>query len=267
MTVSDVRTAPGAMPSPAARARAVLTSEYTKLRSVRATVWTLLIAGVTAIGGSVILAFAAADGTKARPFDPLASIYLAWLEYPVLAVGVLGVLAFTSEFATGQIRMTFTAVPRRRAVLAAKAAVVGAVTLVLGEVLSFLAFLLSEAILSRHHRGISLAHPGALGAVLAAGVSLSAVAVLGVALGAIIRHTAGALTALPALLYLPLALLSLPDPWNERIGKFTMLMASYQAISLHPRTTLLSPTFSMVVLLAWPAVGLLIAAVWINRDT
>jgi hypothetical protein len=227
--------------------------------------WTLLIAVVTAIGGSVVIAFAAA-GQGNQPFDAVASIYIAWLEYPVLALGVLGVLTFTSEFSSGQIRTTFTAVPRRRAVLAAKAAVVGAVTLVLGEVLSFTAFLISEAILSTHDRGISLGDPGALRAVVSAGISLCAVALLGVALGAILRHTAGGVVALPALIYLPLVLLSLPAPWGHRIGKFTTLMASYQLVSLHPQPGLLSPAASLLVLVAWPAAGLVLAAVLINRD-
>jgi hypothetical protein len=248
------------------RARDLLGSEWTKLRSVRSTLWSLLIAAVTAIGGSLIMAFAAAGDGK-QPFDPVASIYFAWLEYPVLAVGVLGVLTFTSEFTTGQIRTTFTAVPRRRAVLAAKAAVVGAITLVLGEVLSFVAFLVSEAILSRRHRGISLGDPGALRAVVAAGFCVAAVAVLGVALGAIIRHTAGGVVALPTLIYLPLVLLSLPAPWGSRIGKFTTLMASYQLVSLRPQADLLSPFLSSLVLLAWPATGLLVAALLLGRDT
>ena len=266
MTTMDIQSATGETPSLVIRAQDVLTSEWTKLRSVRSTFWTLLIAAVTAIAGSLILAFAAAGGGK-QPFDPVASIYFAWLEYPILALGVLGVLTFTSEFSTGQIRTTFTAVPRRLAVLAAKAGVVGAITLVLGEMLSFAAFFLSEAILSGHHRGISLGHPGALRAVVAAGISLCAVAVLGVSLGAIIRHTAGAVVALPALIYLPLVLLSLPAPWGDRIGRFTILMASYQLVSLHTQADLLAPALSMMVLLAWPAVGLLVAAVLVNRDT
>ncbi len=258
--------ADGAAPSVVIRARDLLVAEWTKLRSVRSTIWALLIAAVTALGGSLIMAFAAAGDGK-QPFDPVASIYFAWLEYPVLAMGVLGVLTFTSEFSTGQIRTTFTATPRRGAVLAAKATVVGALTLVIGEALSFVAFLVSEAILSRHHRGISLGDAGALRAVVAAGVCLLAVGVLGVALGAIIRHTAGGVLALPTLLYLPLVLLSLPAPWGSRFGKFTPLMASYQLVSIHPQADLLSPALSFLVLLAWPTTALLLASVLITRDT
>jgi hypothetical protein len=135
-----------------------------------------------------------------------------------------------------------------------------------GELLSFAAFFLSEAILSSHHRGISLADPGALRAVLSADIGLFAIALVGVALGAIIRHTAGAVAALPALIYLPLVALSLPVPWNERIGKLTMLMASYQLVSLRSQASVFSPLVSLLVLLAWPAVGLVVAAFLINRD-
>jgi ABC-type transport system involved in multi-copper enzyme maturation permease subunit len=197
--------------------------------------------------------------------DPLASIFLAWLEYPVLAVGILGVLAFTSEYSTGQIRTTFAAVPRRRAVLAAKAGAIGLLTLCFSELLAFVSFFLSESILSGHHRGLSLARSGVVGAVLAAGFSLFAIAMLGVGLGAIIRHTAGAIAALPAVIYLPLVLLSLPAPWADKIGRFTLLIASSQVVSLHPKVGLLSPSFSVLVVAAWPALSLLIAALLITR--
>ncbi len=244
----------------------VLIAEWTKVRSVRSTLWTLVVAAVTAVGGSVIVAVSVLGGGR-PPLDTLASIYLAWAEYPVLAVGILGVLAFTSEFSSGQIRTTFTAVPHRRAVLAAKAAIIGVITLAVGEVLSFAAFLIAAAILSKDQADLSLARPGVLGAVASAGVALCAITVLGVALGAIIRHTAGAVAALPALLYLPLVVALLPAPWNTSIGRFTMLEAAYQTVALHPQTNLLSPGLSMLVLLAWPALGLLVATALIGRDT
>ena len=129
----------------------------------------------------------------------------------------------------------------------------------------FVSFFLSEAILSGHPRGLSLAHPAVPGAVLGAGFSLFAIALVGVGLGAIIRHTAGAVAALPAVIYLPLVVLSLPSPWNFTIARFTIPMAAYQLVSLHPRPDLLSPTLSLVVLIAWPAAILLVAALLITR--
>ena len=246
-----------------ARARDVLSSEWTKLRSVRSTYWALIIAAVVSMAGSALAAFPAGQGAPLP--DPVAFSFIGWAEYPVLAVGVLGVLTFTSEFATGQIRTTFTAVPRRVAVLAAKTVVASALALVFGELLAVASFSLTQAILSRHGQGVTLSHPGVPGAVLSAGFVLVVVAVTGVGLGAAIRHTAGAVAALPVVFYLPLALLSLPAPLNHEIDRFTLPFAAYQVVALHPATDLLAPAQSMLVLIGWPAIILAIAGVLITR--
>ena len=183
----------------------------------------------------------------------------------MLAVGVLGVLAFSTEYSTGLIRTTFAAVPRRRAVLAAKAAVIGAATLVAGEVVAFVSFALVQAVLSGNHRGVSLSRPGVPGAVLADGLLLFVVALMGVGLGAIVRHTAGGIAALFGLIFLPTVLNLLPAPWGARIGQFTLLDAARQVTALHPATNLLAPAWSLLVLLAWPAATLLAAAAVITR--
>ncbi len=266
MTALDIRPARAAVPSRAVRARDVLTSEWTKLRAVRSTVWTLLVAAVTSVGISAIVAFTFVQQPPAgrSPVDPLLPGFLS-LEYAVLAVGVLGVLAFSSEYATGLISATFTAVPRRRAVLAAKAAVVGAVALVAGELLSFASFFLVQAILSGHHLGVSLSRPGVPGAVLAEGILLSVCALVGLGLGAMIRHTAGAVAALAGLIYLPAVLGLLPAPWNDRTSRFTLFYAAQQVTALHPRADLFSPAVSLLVLIAWPAAALIAAALLITR--
>ncbi len=244
---------------------AVLAAEWTKLRSVRSTFWLLAVAAVTAVGGSAVVAISERSSRKPVTTDPVASVFLAWLEYPVLAVGILGVLSLTSEYSTGQIRTTFAAVPQRLSVLAAKAGVTGIVALILGEALAFASFLLTEAILAGHHRATSLSRPGVPGAVLAAGFCVFAIALLGVGLAAIIRSTAGAIAALPALIYLPLVVLSLPQPWNEGIGKFTLLSAAYQLVSEHAHAGLLSRPLSLAVVAAWPAATLVVAGIVIRR--
>jgi ABC-2 type transport system permease protein len=245
------------------RARDVLISEWTKLRSVRSTYWVLIVAAVVSVAGSMLAAFPAGRGAQLP--DPVAFSFIGWAEYPVLAVGILGVLAFTSECATGQIRTTFTAVPRRLTVLAAKTAIVAALALVFGELLAVASFSLTQAILSRHDQGVSLSHPGVPGAVLAAGFVLVVVAVTGVGLGAAIRHTAGAIAVLPVVFYLPLALLGLPSPWSHRIDRFTLPVAAYQVVAQHPATNLLAPALSMLVLISWPAIILAIAAILVTR--
>jgi ABC-2 type transport system permease protein len=249
----------------AVRARDVLTSEWTKLRSVRSTYWTLLVAVVTPLGTGVIVAAAFAhQPAGGAPVDPLLPGFIS-LEYAVLAVGVMGVLAFTTEYGTGLIRTTFAAVPRRRSVLAAKAAVIGALTLVVGELVAFASFGLVQAVLSGQHLGVSLSHPGVPGAVLADGLILSVVTLMGVGLGAIIRHTAGGIAALVSLIILPAILALLPAPWGGRVGRFTVLEAARQVTALHPATNLFAPAASLLVLLAWPAVTLLAAALMITR--
>ena len=268
LSTTDVPNGRGAslpVPSLAIRGLDLLTSEWTKFRSVRSTYWSLLVAVVTPVAASALVAVAFANQPAAGPPpDPLLPEVIS-LEYAVIAVSVLGVLAFSAEYSTGLIRTTFTAAPRRRAVLAAKAVVLGAVTLAAGEVVAFTSFALVQAILAGHHQGVSLSRPGVPGAVLAAGLLLCVCALLGLALGSIIRHTAGGIAATVAVIVLPSILGLLPAPWNGRIGRFTLLQAARQVTVLHPAANLFSPAWSLLVLLAWPAAALAAAAVLITR--
>jgi hypothetical protein len=262
-------------PSLATRATDLIGSEWTKFRSVRSTFWALLVAVVTPIAVSAIVAFAFATANQhgapktgaaqtAPPSDPLLPAVIS-LEYAVIAVAVLGVLAFTSEYSTGLIRVTFAAAPRRRAVLAAKAVVLATVTLAVGEGVAFASFGLDQAILAGHHQGVSLGHPGVPGAVLCAGLLLSVCTLLGLALGAIVRHTAGGIAATIGVILVPGIVALLPSPWSGRIGRFTLLDAARQVSALHPAADLFSPGWSLLVLLAWPAAGLALAAVLITQ--
>ena len=254
-----------ASPSPAVRALDLLASEWTKFRSVRSTYWSLLVAVITPVAVSAVVAIAFTSArNQGPPPDPLLPEVIS-LEYAVIAVSVLGVLAFTAEYSTGLIRVTFSAAPRRRAVLAAKAVVLAAATLAVGEVVAFATFGLVQAVLAGHHASVSLGHAGVLGAVLSAGLLLCVCALLGLALGAIIRHTAGGIAATIAVILVPGILVLLPSPWSGRIGRFTLLEAAQQVSALHPAADLFSPGWSLLVLLAWPAVGLAAAAVVITR--
>jgi ABC-2 type transport system permease protein len=251
-------------PSLAIRARDLLACEWTKFRSVRSTYWSLLVAVVTPVAVSAVVAVAFANAPAGPPPDPLLPEVIS-LEYAVIAVAVMGVLTFSAEFSTGLISITFTAAPRRRAVLAAKAAVLGTVLLAAGELVAFVSFWLVQVILARHHQGVSLSRPGVPGAVLAAGLLLCVCALLGLALGSIIRHTAGGIAATIAVIVVPSVLGLLPAPWNDRIGRFTLLEAARQVTALHPAANLFSPALSLLVVLAWPAAALAAAAVLITR--
>ena len=147
-------------------------------------------------------------------FDSLDVVFKGF-GFAQLAITSLGVLVISSEFSTGLIRTTFSAAPKRRAVLVAKAAVFGAVALVVGEVLSFGCFWLGQAILSGKHLGISISDPGALRAVLAAGFYLFVAGLIGLGLGAVLRSTAGAVASAIGLLFLlPQVVGALPSPWR-----------------------------------------------------
>jgi ABC-2 type transport system permease protein len=257
-------------PSLAARARDVLLFEWVKLRSVRSNCVTLVIAAMATIGATAVVAQTIAS-TRAAPPSALTGLtvsFLGFAEYGVIPVSVLAVLQFTSEYTSGLIGTTFCAVPRRWAVLAGKAAVTGGAALVVGEVLAFICFFLTQAILSGRHRGLSLAQPGVPGAVLAGGFVLCACALTALSLGAIIRHTPGAIAAALAAIYGLAALgLVLPAPWRYDLGRLTMPFAAFQVLAMHPQPDLLSPAVSMLVLVAWPAAALLAAGLVITgRD-
>jgi len=252
-------------PSLPVRALDLLASEWTKFRSVRSTYWSLLVAVVTPVAVSAVVAFAFTSArNQGPPPDPLLPEVIS-LEYAVIAVSVMGVLAFSAEYSTRLIRVTFSAAPRRRAVLAAKAVVLAAVTLAAGELVAFVSFWLVQAVLAGHRQGVSLGRPGVAGAVLSAGLLLCVCGLLGLALGAVIRHTAGGIAATVAVILVPAILALLPAPWNGRLGRFTLLEAARQVSALHPATDLFSPGWSLLVVLAWPAAALAVAAVLITR--
>ena len=252
-------------PSLPVRALDLLATEWIKFRSVRSTYWSLLVAVVTPVAVSAVVAVAFTSARhQGPPPDPLLPEVIS-LEYALIAVAVMGVLAFSAEYSTGLIRVTFTAAPRRRAVLAAKAVVLGAVTLAAGELVAFVSFWLVQAVLAGHRQGVSLGRPGVAGAVLSAGLLLGVCALLGLALGAVIRHTAGGIAATVAVILVPGIVALLPAPWNARLGRFTLLDAARQVSALHPAADLLSPGWSLLVLLAWPAAALAAAAVLITR--
>lgn len=270
MTAADTRPAEPSVTAPAARARDVLAFEWTKVRSLRSNYVTAGVAAAVTIGATVLVARTVASmpahGQAGLPFGPVTESFFAYAEYAVLPVSVLALLQFTSEYATGLIRTTFAAVPRRWAVLAAKAVVFGAAALAVGEALAFTCFSLTQAIMSGRHLGVSLSRPGVAGAVVAGGFLLCACALTALGLGAIIRHTAGAIAATVAAIYgVAILCLLLPSPWKDDLGRFTMPFAASQVLAVHPQHGLFSPGASMLVLIAWPAVALLAAGVLLTR--
>jgi hypothetical protein len=241
----------------------LLRSEWEKLRSIRTTFWSLIITVVAMVGISAIVA-AVHTGTSGRGFDALSGTFTGVL-LAQLAIGVLGVLTVTSEYSTGMIRSTFIAAPQRRAVIVAKAGVVGLVTFVVGTVASFASFFVSAAILSSHGTHLSLGSPGALRSVIGVGLFLGILAVLAVGLGTIIRSSAGGIAALVGLLLvLPTLSQAIPTSIRGSVEKFLPANAG-QAVFLHTDTGSLSPWIGLLVFAAYAAAGLGIALVMVGR--
>jgi ABC-2 type transport system permease protein len=195
----------------------LLASEWTKIRSVRSTYWTLIAAAATTIGlSAIICAIFVAQYANLTPqdkagFDP-ASASLTGGILGQFAIAVLGVLVISSEYGSGMIRTTFSAVPQRLTVLAAKATVFTAVTLAVTITSCLIAFFIGQAILSAKGMGIGIGEPGALRTVVGTGLYLAVLGLLALGLGTLIRKTAGAITAMFGIIFvLPVLAQLLPS--------------------------------------------------------
>jgi hypothetical protein len=217
------------IPAPTAphyRPSGVLRSEWTKIRSVRSTTWTLVATIVITIGIG-ILATAAEAGNYAHfgPVDRLiwdpTSLSLVGIVFGQLALGILGVLVMSAEYGTGTIRSTLAAVPNRPLFLAAKAGVFAAVAFIVGEIVSFSAFFIGQLILSGSAPHATLGQAGVLRAVAGGGLYLAVLGLLALGLASIIRHTAGAISAfVGVLLIIPLITAALPSSIRNVIGRY-----------------------------------------------
>ena len=248
------------------QARVVL-SEWTKIRSLRSTIFSLLAAIVFIVGLATLVPLVTVshwpprDPREALGFDPttrtLSGIFLAQL-----AIGVLGVLLITGEYATGMIRATFAAVPARLPVLWAKAAVFAAVTLVLMVPTVLGAFLIGQSILASKHLQTNLSSPGVLRAVIGAALFLTVVGLLGIGLGALLRNTAGGISTLFGLLFvLPIIVRFLPSSWSDPINKYLPSNAGEAITHVHPDPTLLAPWTGFGLFFGYAAVILIAAAI------
>jgi ABC-2 type transport system permease protein len=215
-----------------------LRSEWTKLRTVRSTMWTLVATVAAVVGIGAIATAVTASHWSSAPlderigFDPTARS-LAGLFLGQITIGVLGVLAMSAECGTGTIRATLAAIPNRPLVLACKAAVFGAVTLVTSEVLTFAAFLLGQQLLKGSTPYATLGQPNVLRAVAGAGLILTVIGLFALGLATIIRHTAGAISAFAGiLLVLPLIIQALPTSLQHALIRYMPLVIAEHMVSV-----------------------------------
>ena len=300
-TTPDVR--PAALPSAAGRAglRGAIASEFTKLRSVRSTYWTLGALFLVSVGLGIAIAAGTAANFNVHPFqkvgfDATQTSLGAFFELGQLIIAVIGAMVITSEYSTGMIRTSLTAQPRRGVVYAAKAIAFTAVALVISVVTSFVAFLAGQALYSSSGVGASLLHavkipangnvtclkrvpvgPGGftcapgervvtvtawdvihpstvLAAIIGTALFVTIVALIAFGVGSIIRHTAGTIATVIALMFIiPLLENTLPTDWHHDVMRF-LPDAANQVVSVT-----VGPT-SQNLWSAWPQLG--VTALW-----
>jgi hypothetical protein len=251
-------------PDPFSQAKATfgtaLHSEWTKIRTVRSTFWTLLVTMVITIGLGVLIAL----GSSSHPNtdDDWTAISMSGLFFGQLVIVVFGAMAITAEYSTGMIRTSLTSQPRRATLFWAKSTVVTAVALAVGLICSFVSFFLATSIYSGHNIHVSLSDQGVLRAVFGGGLYMAASALLAFGLGAIFRHTAGGITASVGLLFILFILVQfLPGNWRHDIGKWIPFNAGLQIISTRPQADMLSPWAGFGVFLVYVAVAVIGGAI------
>ncbi|CAG7598446.1 ABC transporter permease subunit [Leucobacter soli] len=182
----------------------VLRGEWIKLLSLRSIRWSIIITIVLSWGGAALMASAMA-GTEFATLEAMPELLVqsATLSsmFTVLVMGILGVLAVTSEYASGLILSSLAAVPSRTPLLGAKALVVAALGLAVGGLSTFGGGLISATILGSGAFE-ALVEPTVLISLLGATLFLTLSALLSLGLGALLRSSAGAIAVMVTLLFI-----------------------------------------------------------------
>ena len=255
--------------------REALDSEWAKIRTVRSTYWTLFAVVIVSIGVSVALAAAYIASWNSLSQETRSTIDVSYtligVNFGVLIIGVLGVMVISTEYSTGMIRTSLTALPRRGLMLGAKVSVLAVLSVVIGELVSFVSYFATEPFYASKNVHISLSDGHSLRAVLLAGVYLALVALVGFAFGALLRHTAGAIsTTLGVMFVLPIITGFLPGRWGKDVNKVMPSQAGAAMMATptsNDKGDLLSPLSGFLVLGATVAVLCVLAlALFKKRD-
>ncbi len=273
MATTTAPTVSGALDLPRSGGRVTfagaLRSEFTKIRSVRSTYWTLLAMFVVVVGFGALASTGAAHGPHGPYFDPTRQS-LAGLYIGQLIIGVLGVLVISSEYSTGMIRTTLTTNPHRGVMIAAKGVVFTVVALVTSLVTSFAAFFLGQALMSSDHISTTIGSPNVLRAVIGGALFLTACGVLAFGLGLLIRHSAGGIGAVVGVLFVVTILVGfLPQSWQNHVDKWVPALAGGQLWMTAPlppgNTPMFGPWTSFAILCGYAAIAVAAAVILFRK--
>lgn len=265
---------------PRPRFRDLLAAEWLTMRSLRSTVWSYVIGALVVIafnGGAAYDRYRYWHEYDARSRADFVSEAMAFMYVyttnagivMMLVAGAVGALAITGEYSTGQIRAVFAAVPARRSLMAAKVCVLTAAMAVFGAVAAGVSFWLTQAILGARGAGVSIGDPGALRIVVASTLLAPVSALAGVALGAVLRHSAGAVVSVVALLLVLPLVLSDDRYWSAVVGHAMPVSAWTRLVDLRydpsavpfPWTT----TGAWAVYGLWATVAAVVAVCAVHR--
>jgi ABC-2 type transport system permease protein len=254
----------------------LLLAEWTKIRSVRSTVWSLAIFVILSLGLCALITWLtvhqilnghAAARNSAILADPVAFILGTGLSFGQLAICVLGALTMTTEYSTGVIRASLLAVPRRIPMLAAKATVFALLVFVIAEITMFLSFFIGKPLL-HPIIAVSLSQPGVTRAVIGAGLYLTVLGLFSLSIGLLIRHTAGAIAIVIALVLVVGPLLALLDSywWGAHIHAwFPTVAGGYITADHQQANQLLSPWQGFAVFCGWTVLLMIIGGYLLKR--
>lgn len=272
-TPAHAASRPRVLPASAGRANfaGALRSEFTKIRSVRSTYWTLFALVVVTVGFGALACWGAANHEHG-PFFDATQRSLGGLYISQLIIGVLGVLVISAEYSTGMIRTTLSTMPYRGTIVAAKAVVFTVVAFVTGLITCFASFFLGQALLSSHHLNATLGQPNVLRAVIGGALFLTASGLLGFGLGLLIRHSAGAISAVVVLLFVITVLSGfLPQSWQDHVSKWIPAFAGTQiwtTVATGPGSTpMFAPWTGFAVFCGYAAIAVIAGlALFRTRD-
>ncbi len=251
----------------------VIRSEWTKLWSLRSTRWSLALAFLAQAGLGPLIALITMSRWshlgvfQQHTINPIDRSLGGW-HLAQLAIAVLGVMTITGEYATGMIRSSLLAVPKRLPVLWAKLLVFSSVTFVLMLVAAFIGFLGSQAIFTEHHVNASLSTPHALRTIFGAVLFMTATGALSVALGTIVRRTAGGISLFVVVFFvLPGLIEALPASTANAIHPYLPSNAGGALAQALPGPNVFSAWGGFALFCGYTAVTIVIAA-WLllTRD-
>lgn len=250
----------------------VVRSEWIKFRTLGSNIRGTLATLALTLGFGILITAAVRSrhetGASHRIIDPVATA-LAGLFFAQFAMGVMGSRFFTDEYSSGAIRTSLAAVPHRIRLVLAKLSVLLGYSIVLGEVASFAAFFIGQAIYKGSPvHAVALGDAGVSRAVIMSGVYLALMTVVGMGLGLIFRTQAITITTfVTVLLVLPLITLALPSNWQNHIDKYlpSNLGQAMRATTQDP--TLFHPVAAFVWLVIYSALIVIVGtALFVRRN-